>query len=322
MLLMVEDSLLGIAQREIHAAQRILIVTHIRPDGDAIGSLLGLGLSLQAVGKEVQMVMEDNIPKNLRHLPGSQQVKSQPQGRFDLTIVVDCSDLQRVGKVLDGFSIPDWNIDHHPTNDNFARHNWVESDAVATAAILAKNLPHLALPITEDVATCLLSGILTDTLGFRTSNVTPQTLRLAADLVEKGCDLADLYSRALNRRSFEMARYWGAGLSTLQRDGRMAWATLSLADRQAVGYPGRDDAELINLLSTIDDYDIVLIFVEQTNGKVKISWRARPGLDVSRIALQFGGGGHQAAAGAEVVGNLAEVQQQILQATRILFDIN
>lgn len=315
------ETLLETARRQVHAAQRLLVVSHVRPDGDAVGSLLGLGLSLQAAGKEVQMVLEDGIPKNLRHLPGSEQVKPQPQGAFDLIIVVDCSDVRRVGKALNGFAVPDWNIDHHLTNLNFARLNWVESNLAATSAILAENLPKLALPLTQEVAACLLTGLIADTLGFRTTNVTPRILRLAAELMEKGGNLPDLYSRALNRRSFVAVRYWGAGLSALQREGRMAWTALTQSDRRAIGYPGRDDADLINVLATLDDVDMVMVFVEQTDGSVKVSWRAQPGHDVSQIALQFGGGGHYAAAGAEILGSLEEVQTRVIQATRVLFDL-
>jgi phosphoesterase RecJ-like protein len=164
--------------------------------------------------------------------------------------------------------------------------------------------------------------MITDTLGFRTHNMTPRALRIAANLMEAGSDLPNLYHLALLKRTFEAARYWGAGLSALQREGRLAWTSLTLADRRAVGYPGRDDADLNNILSTVEQVDVVVVFVEQGNGHIKVSWRSLPGFDVSQVALRFGGGGHAAAAGAELAGSLEEVQAKVLPATRALLNRN
>ncbi|HEX7973100.1 MAG TPA: DHHA1 domain-containing protein, partial [Anaerolineales bacterium] len=172
--------------------------------------------------------------------------------------------------------------------------------------------------VTQPVAAALLTGLITDTLGFRTSNMNPRALRLAADLMEQGVDLPELYRQALFQRSFEATRYWGYGLRQLQREGRLAWTSLTQADRQAVGYPGRDDADLINILSSIEDVDVVVIFVEQPNQHVKVSWRAQPGFDVSQVALSFGGGGHPAASGADVSGSIEEVRPRVLDSTRLV----
>jgi phosphoesterase RecJ-like protein len=136
--------------------------------------------------------------------------------------------------------------------------------------------------------------------------------------METGVDMPELYRRALITRSFEATRFWGAGLSTLVKEGRMVWATLTMADRKAAGYNGRDDADLINVLASIEDTDIALIFVEQPGHHVKVSWRAQTGFDVSQIALQFGGGGHPPASGADITGELADVQASVLVATRAL----
>jgi phosphoesterase RecJ-like protein len=303
-------------RRKIQASHRVLLATHARPDGDAIGSLLGLGLSLRQAGKIVQMLSADGIPVSYRHLPGSQEVVQHPEGEVDLTIVLDCSDLSRAGKSLDGYGIPDLNVDHHVTNLHFAKMNLVDTKAVATTEILADHLTSWGLPLTPDVAASFLTGLITDTLGFRTSNMTPKALRLAADLMEAGAALPELYKRALVERSFEAMRFWGAGLSRLEREGQIVWATLSMADRQGAGYSGRDDADLINELSAINDSAVSIVFVEQSNGNIKVSWRAQPGIDVSAIALKFGGGGHPSASGAEVQGSMDEVRQQILQETR------
>ncbi len=319
---MMDEGLLQILRKQLYAAKNILIVSHVRPDGDAVGSLLGLGLSLQAVDKEVQMVLSDGVPGDFRHLHGSDQIRTKSQGVFDFVATVDCSDLERTGDALNGQTIPDLNIDHHPTNLNFAKINLVDEKAVATAEMLAEYLPELDLPITQPVANALLNGIITDTIGFRTYNVTPASLRIAARLMDLGAELPELYHRSLVSRSFKALRYWGCGLSNLHRDGRMIWTSLTLADRNEVGYPGRDDADLINLLTTIRDADVVLVFTEQTQERIKVSWRAQPGYDVSKIALRFGGGGHKAAAGAEIEGNLRTVRNEVLRSTKVLFDEN
>jgi phosphoesterase RecJ-like protein len=235
-----------------------------------------------------------------------------------LICVVDCSDMQRTGNALIGYPQPDLNIDHHITNLHFARVNLVDPQAVATAEILAELILALGLPISPSVAAALLTGLITDTIGFRTSNMQPNSLRLAAKLMEAGANLPELYRLSLVTRSFEAARFWGAGLSTLEKEGRMVWATLSMADRKAAGYPGRDDADLVTVLASIEDADIALIFVEQPDNHIKVSWRAQPGFDVSQVALQFGGGGHPPASGADIAGELIEVQASVLNATRPL----
>jgi phosphoesterase RecJ-like protein len=166
----------------------------------------------------------------------------------------------------------------------------------------------------------LLTGLVTDTLGFRTSNMTPHALRTAAGLMESGADLPELYRLALVSRSYPATRLWGAGLSRLKREGRLVWTTLSLADRKITDYPGRDDADLISVLASIQEADIAMIFQEQANRRVKVSWRAQPGIDVSQIAVRFGGGGHPAASGAELEGDLESVQETILAATRPLLE--
>ncbi len=302
----------------IKEAERILIVSHIRPDGDAVGALLAMGLGLQARGKKVQMVLADGVPGSFNHLEGADQVVRKPDGSFDLIIVVDCSDFHRTGKALDGYPKPDIIIDHHVTNNGFGSLNFIQPEAVATSEIMAEYFETWGLEITPGVAKALTAGIVADTLGFRTSNMRPKTMRLTADLMEKGANLPEEYGYALLRRSFLAAKYWGAGLSSLKREGRMVWGTLRLEDREKCAYPGNDDADLINIISAIDDFDISLIFVEQKNGTVKVSWRSIPGFDVSKIALQFGGGGHPAAAGADIPGTLQNIQKEVLDTTRKL----
>jgi len=308
------------ASQLIKDSQSILIVSHIRPDGDAVGSVLGLGLALLAAGKDIQLILSDGVPKSFRHLTGTDRISKRVESSFDCSIVVDCSDLTRTGKIFTDGYYPDINIDHHNTNLNFARINLVDSKATATTEILARLLPIWDLSIDLPVAEALLTGLITDTLGFRVSGLSPSTLRIAADLFESGADLPSLYTKALLTRSFRAARYWGTGLSALQLEDRLLWTRLTLEDRILADYPGRDDADLINILQTIEDADIFVIFIEQKNNSVKVSWRARFGFDVSKIALMFGGGGHKPAAGAEIQGSVDEVIAKVLTATRSLLN--
>ena len=298
-------------------ARKILITGHIRPDGDAVGSMLGLGLALLRAGKDVQMVLPAGLPHAFDHLQGSELIEKEVEGEIDLFISVDCADFHRIHEDLQSFGYPHINIDHHISNTNYAEINLVEADSVATASILTEHLPAWGLEIRRPSAAALLTGLITDTLGFRTLNMNPKAFRQAATLMEIGVDLPDLYYQALISRSFKAARYWGTGLTNLERDGQMVWAVLSLKDRKAVKYRGNDDADLINVLSSIEKSPIALIFVEQSGGGVKVSWRARgEEWDVAHVAAQFGGGGHRAAAGATIEGVLDEIKPRVLRATR------
>ena len=312
-----ESAIIFEIKERLTLAQNVLIASHVRPDGDAIGSLLALGLALQHAGKRVQMVLQDGVPASFRHLSGSEQIQTEPKGEWDTFISVDCADYKRLGKIFESIAKPDINIDHHITNEKFGKLNLIEGEEVATSAILTNYLPQWGLEITQPVASALLTGIVTDTLGFRTANTTPESLRQSAMLMECGADLPELYTRSLVRRSFPAARYWGAGLSSLERKDGLVWGTLTVTDRKAAGYGGNDDADLINIISAIDGSKVGMIFVEQTDHHVKISWRAlEDGIDVSKVAKHFGGGGHAAAAGADIPGSLEEVQPKVLATTR------
>jgi phosphoesterase RecJ-like protein len=312
----IDKAALAALNHRIEGAERILIVSHVRPDGDAVSSILALGTALQDKGKQVVMALADGVPSALKFLPGSDQVVKKVDGEFDLIVALDCGGQDRVGAILNGHGGVHVNIDHHASNPQFGEVNLIDGEAVSTTEILARIFPALGLPITETVASLLLAGILTDSQGFKTTNTSPLSLRVSADLFEKGADMQALFFDALTRKTYESASYWGAGLSQLKRDENIVWTTLSLEDRKAVNYTGRDDADLINILSAIDGAEIAIIFVEQDKNTVKVSWRARAGFDVSQIAAQFGGGGHVAAAGAMIKGGLQEVQEKVIQATK------
>jgi len=318
----VDKQITGEIKARLASANKILIAAHVRPDGDAIGSVLGLGLALRDAGKSVEMVLVDGVPSSFRYLEGSELIKKEPSGEYDTFITVDCADFKRVGKSFETYFPPDINIDHHKTNEKFGKLNLIEAEEVATAAILTNHLPEWGLSITKPIAAALLTGILTDTLGFRTSNITPEAMRQAATLMETGVDMPEIYMKSLVRKTFPAAKYWGAGLSSLESKHGIVYGTLTLADRKLTGYSGNDDADLINMISAIDGSKVGMVFVEQSDNHVKISWRAlAPGIDVSPIAKHFNGGGHAAAAGADIQGSLSEIKAEAIKITRELLNL-
>lgn len=304
-------------QGYITDCRKPLILSHVRPDGDAIGSVIGLTLVLQTIGKNPQPVLIDGLPRKFRFLEGTKFISNEIKNDYDLVIALDCADRKRIGSPIDPLDIQ-INIDHHITNELFAEINLVLPEQPATTAILAKYLPKWGLSINRNAANALLMGMVTDTIGFSTSNVNSNFLHLAADLMEKGADLAHVYHHALTAQSLPASVIWGNALARIQSENNLAWTTITLEDRIDAGYKGKDDADLTNHLSLLEDIDIAVLFNEQKDGKVKVSWRSNAKFDVSKIALQFGGGGHPPASGAEIIGNLDSVMKDVLGETKRL----
>lgn len=312
-------AVIAAARHRLHSARHLLLVTHVAPDGDAIGSLCGLGLALRRLGKTVTLACDDPVPDIYKFIPASSEVVRElgAGAAADVWVALDCADLARTGKIgAAAGRAPDLNFDHHLTNPAFADLNFVDADAAATAEVLFDLLDPLGLLLTPDVAECLLAGLIADTIGFRTSNVTRRTLTTAQGLMSAGVSLPRVYDLALNQRAFIAARLWGEGLTRLQLEDGLVWTSLPLAAKAAIGYRGLGDADLINLLTTIREAKVAIVFVERPDGLVKISLRAHPGVDVSALAQAFGGGGHAAAAGAEISGRLEEVEARVLAAVR------
>ncbi len=307
------------ARERIAQSERILIVSHVKPDGDAVGSLLGIGNALINAGKQVEMVLEDGVPAKYKFMAGSNRISKRKHIDPDLVIAVDCGDRQRFGNIDDEIKEVDINIDHHPTNTHFGRVNLLRPTAASTTQILAEVMEDLDLEINKPIAEALLAGLITDTIGFRTVSTGADALRVSADLMEFDLNIHDIYEKALTGKSFESIKYWGAGLSKVQKDGQVVWTTLTEEDRNKTGYKGRDDADLVNLLSSINDVSVIITFIEQNSEEVKVSWRSKNGYDVSKLAEKFGGGGHIAAAGANIDGTMEEVTKTVLESTQEIF---
>ena len=303
-----------VAQR-ISSADNVLIVCHVAPDGDAIGSLLGLGLALDSLNQSSTLACEDPVPEHSRHLPQWERITQTPQNHFDLVVSLDCSDLARLGSAYDAevlSGVPIVNIDHHATNVQFGQINWVDVRAASTTQMVARLIVALRADLTPDVATCLLGGILTDTLGFRTSNTTAEVLETAIQLMRAGASLPDLTDKIFNHRPLGVVRMWFAALEDLHLEDRILWSQVTQTMRQRIGYGENGDAGLVSFLNTVDEADIAVVFDELPDGQVNVSIRAVAGYDISQVALSFGGGGHPQAAGCTLNGPLEEARAKVL----------
>jgi len=304
--------------RQIAGASRILIITHVAPDGDAIGSLLGLGRLLEAQGKKVTLACEDAVPEIYAWLPGSQEVVRQGDGAYDLVISLDCSDRRRMGRVYSDSlaSQPLINIDHHVTNTNFGTLNWVDPESVAAAQIVLTLAEGLGWEVDKDTAVCLLTGLVTDSRSFRTSNVDAAAVRAALRLMEAGASLSEVTSRTLEQRPLASVRLWGEAIEALHLEDGILWTTVSREMRRRWNLNGDSFSGLANFLSGVREAQVVIVFTERDDGTVDVGMRSVPGCDVSRIALQLGGGGHPQAAGCTLSGDLKEIERSVLAEVR------
>lgn len=304
----IKEALLG--------SEKPLLLAHIRPDGDAIGSMVGLALALRQKGKKPQLVISGGLPQRFNFVTGSESVTTKINNNHDLVVSLDCANYARLSSSTNPSLRVDINIDHHITNEKYAELNFVLPNYAATTAILAKFLEEWDYKITTDVADALLMGMITDTIGFRTDNVNPEYLHLTANLLNKGANLAEMYHQGLTIHSATASKIWGYALSRLVVEDTLAWTTILIEDRKKAAYNGMDDADLTNHLSSLENIDISVLFNEQKGDKVKVSWRSNDKYDVTVIAMIYKGGGHPRAAGATVDGKLDEVIECVLGETR------
>ena len=302
--------------------QSFLVVTHYRPDGDAIGSQLALTLLLQGLGKTVEAWNDDDVPAKFKFLPGAKLVTRPPATpkSFDVVIAIDSSNWQRVGTSADKIASRKHfiNIDHHVSNDKFAEINWIVTAAPASGQIVFDLIKRGNFKLTAEIAQCLFAAISTDTGSFMFGNTTADCLRAAAELVETGINVGEL-----SRHVYESYPY--ARLRMLQ----LALADLKLTDHTHTAYfwvtkdmfnnsgAKREDTEgLIDFARAIEGVVVALLFEELDEpGKFRVSFRSKhPQVDVNSIARHFGGGGHREAAGARLTGLPQEVETKVLAA--------
>lgn len=304
------------AEGYLRRAQRILAITHVSPDGDAIGSLLGFTHAMRGLGKYVTPACQDPPHPRFDYLNGARDIRRSGEGEYDLIVALDASDLARLGDVFmpaQHGQVPMVVFDHHVTNLNFGTVNVIEPSASSTAEIILTLVRRMDLPLTTDIANALLTGVITDTLAFRTSNTTPDTLAAAMELMRAGGNLQEVTRQALVMRSFDSLRLLGAGIMAAKIEGRIVYSTLPRKLRKELGVKeDRGDAGLVGMLITAYEADVAAVFVELQNGDIEIGLRAQPGFDVSQVALELGGGGHPAAAGCTLPGPMRDAVNRVL----------
>jgi len=300
----------------LEQVQRVLIISHIMPDGDTLGSALGLAWALRARGIEARLSCADEVPPDFWFLPGVTDYAARTLTDEQAVLIVDSSDLERIGSIYGEAAfarVPVVNIDHHVTNLLYANINLVLPKA-STAELILDLVTFLQVPLDLRIATCLLTGVVTDTRGFRTSNVTADTLRAAVRLVEAGASLSEISDAVFNHRSLDTLRLWGPALTNVQRRGGIVWSEISQDMLREAGVDISAAGGLVNFLSSFHEAQVAIVFRELEDGRVDVSMRAVPTLDVSQVALAFGGGGHPQAAGCTVVGALSDVRERIITA--------
>lgn len=300
----------------LFSAQHVIVLTHIDPDGDAYGSMLGLAAALREMGKQVVTAVDGGLDPAFRFLPGADAVQNQLDSvRADLVIVTDCSDERRmgeVGKAARALGVPLINVDHHRTNTHFGDAILVDAETVAASEGVLDWLDMLGMRISPAAAQCLLTGIVTDTLCFRTSNVTERVLGKAQRLMQAGGNLGEIVGRTVNRTPAPVFMLWKAVMPKVRLEDHVIWAAISQADFRRAGIHDEDDGHFVSLLMQVDQAYIACVLTELEAG-VDISVRSVPGFDVAALALALGGGGHTQAAGAMLTGlTLAEAEAQVI----------
>lgn len=315
--------MLNNAVRFIRAHDDILLIAHVSPDGDTLGSCLALYAALFQLGKTAQIVCEDAVPQIYRFLPNSDQIKLPENARqTEAVISVDCADIARAGKseMLFAGATYTLNIDHHGTNDHYADENYVQR-AGATGELIYSVLVNLKVNLTKDIAVCLYTAITTDTGNFSYSNTTPDTLRIAAELLETGIDLPYLNRCLFRTVPFHKTRLHGLAImkTELYAFGRIGMAKLTREDMLSCGATSEDCEGIIDSIRDIDTVEVAAILREADDGMIRVSLRGKASADVSQIALQFGGGGHKLAAGCTMMPPIDEAAQRILaEAMKLL----
>ena len=306
----------------IGESRSIVLACHVNPDGDALGSMLGLALALIPLGKDLVCLSQDGVPDILRFLPGTEMiVQTTDIPAFDLALVVDSGELARVGesvKPLIARARRTVDIDHHVTAGAFGDIRVLDAQAASTAEIVYALLQTIGLLITLEIATCLFTGIITDTGSFRFQNVTPNTLRVAAKLLEAGAPPAHISENVFENRTFAATRLLGQALAALTQtpDGQVIWTRITAQDFRTIGATDQDTEGVVNYVRGVRGAEVGILFREMEDGKIRVSLRSRESVNVAEIAARFGGGGHRMASGCTLDGPLAEAEEAVVKAVR------
>jgi phosphoesterase RecJ-like protein len=310
--------------------QRFLLTTHVRPDGDGLGSMLALADVLENQGKSAKLAVASFLPPRYDFIDPKRKVRHffAPGEEFrdaEVAIVLDTgtwNQLGDFGPFLRSLNVPKAVIDHHLTQDDLGATRFVDATAEATGRLVYEAVTTMGGPLSPEAAHCLFVALAMDTGWFRHPNTTPATFRLAAELESAGADPTAAYERLFEYNSLGRLRLTGLVLERLRLEcgGRVAYTEIRRGDYEASGSTPQDSEDLVNYTRSIAGVEVGLFFMEQPRGGVKVSFRSRQHLDVARLAEQFGGGGHKLASGAILETTLAEARTRVLDAVRSALD--
>ncbi len=290
----------------IRQARRIAIVTHERPDADALGSSLGLAHALRKVGKDVRILSYEHIPENLQFLPGIETVvPGDPEPDTDLVVAVDAGEASQIGerlyRAILRHQLPLVVVDHHESNTGYGTVSAIFPQKAATAEVILDLLGILGIPLDPTIATCLMAGIVFDTRAFSVPDTTPETLESTARLMRGGGSLYQVMAAYKGQHRSAALRLWGEALRRLQVQDGVGWTAISREMYRATGTRMEDTEGLANFILDASDVWISLVFRERPEGgPIRASGRARPGINLVPLARAFRGGGHKMAVGFDV----------------------
>jgi phosphoesterase RecJ-like protein len=312
---------LGEAAQFLRDARRVAVMAHVNPDADAIGSVLGLTRGLQSLGKDAVGALSDRVPEYALFLAGADAIRSTLPPDLEAIVCVDAAGVDRVGALYeenrDLFDrVPVLNVDHHHTNPLFGTVNFVDALASSTAELVFRLLTALEIQIDPPTATVLLFGIVGDTGSFQNGATTAGALETAGKLVGLGADNQGVAYYLFERKSFAAARLWGEIVGSIELDARrkIVFGVMSQRMLQSTGATAEETEGVAEYLRGISEAETVMLLKENPDGSLRLSMRSRPGVDVSRIASAFGGGGHRQAAGATVDGPPRAAKRALVEA--------
>lgn len=302
----------------IKQAKSVVILTHMRPDGDAFGSALALSCALDFLKIPNQVCDESDIPSNLTFIDGVEKIQKTPKGEFDLLVTVDCSEEQRLGALSEVFflakrkKIDTVNIDHHVSNSLFAKYNYVQNCA-ANCMHIASLIEYLGAPIDKKTAEYLLIGLLTDSGNFSHDDVQEETFLLAAKLVKVGADIRYLNDMLFKRQPKARAKLYARTMSGMRfyHDDRFAVIVVTKKNMEECGADLGMTEGFVDFPLNVDTVEIAASVLEVKKGQYKISLRSKTYADVNRLAGVYGGGGHVRAAGCMLFGDLEDVLDRL-----------
>jgi phosphoesterase RecJ-like protein len=309
----------------VRRSNRFLVMTHVRPDGDALGSELALAAALRQQGKQARVVIASNLPPRYKFLDadGTKIERFTAPGdgfrNCDAVIIVDTGTWNQIGDFgpfLKTLNVPKMVIDHHRTQDDLGAIHLVDTSAEAAGRLIYEANRALGGRLTPEIADALFLALATDTGWFRHSNMTPPTFELAKELMQAGANPTALYDQLYEQVSLGKLKLQGLVLDRIATtaQGQVSFTKVFLADYATTGATPSDTEDMINFVRSVEGTEVALMFIEQREGGVKVSFRSRSRIDVDKIAERFGGGGHRLASGATVPGTMDEVVMKVLAA--------